>query len=209
MDRYFKTNQHHTHTHTHAQWPDIPAEPNTVHQLWLYTPNRTMVWHRQTNRDLTNTMVCHHTSTSVCVCVCVCVRVCVCMFVYVCMFVRLWPLACHAYFVVEVGLCPLGSWLTHGKSGMCAQSPQYPICRCVLKPTPYKKDGLTSQHEPTPYSRERRIVIAKQILLPTRVPHGPLAFFASCKYPCRRCKHRSKTMGWHPDSNQSFTTTTL
>ena len=146
----------------------------------------------------------------VCVCVCVFVRMCVyvCVCLYVCMFVcghwhtmhTSWSKLCVA--PLAHGRLMVGSWLTHGKCGMCAQSPQYPIRRCVLKPTPYKNNRLTFQNEPTPYSQERRIVSAKQVLLPTRVPHGPLAFLQHfiflvvvCQQPRNTAQHLTNTIG--------------
>ena len=55
MDRHHNTNPN----NTHAQWLDVPSEANTLQQLWFDIPNRThiIVWHRNTNQHLINTMV--------------------------------------------------------------------------------------------------------------------------------------------------------
>ncbi len=87
----------------------------------------------------------------------------------------------------------VGSWLTHGKCGMCAQSPNIQFADVFRNQHFTNTMGLTSQNEPTPYSQERRIVSAKQILLPTRVPHGPLAVLKQVIFLVAVCQEHRKT----------------
>ncbi len=82
--------------------------------------------------------VCVSNCAYVCMCVCACVCVCVCWCECICVqghqqgFVLEGHChAMHIYSVVEVECCPLahgrlivGSWLTHGKCGMCGHPPK-------------------------------------------------------------------------------------
>ena len=75
-----------------------------------------------------------------CVCVCACMSVCALMVVQLFVAIGIRCIRrCRSWF------CPISSWSAHGwlmvdswQVWHACQIPQYPICRCVLKPTRYK-----------------------------------------------------------------------